>query len=185
LSIAIASWYFLNFNIYFEFYEKVKFEFKKCLSEGVVKNFGTPKELMNDENSIFCELTKKLSPSEKKYINDIANSVDNDAKKLTEESKRAEINESTSNKKLLNDKLKNDVDDDAKFTYVNEGADLNEDGDGIDKTRFIKTNVEITKESKIDLNIKFSRYSTINAPSQINFNPNDLLDETQIKEVRL
>ena len=54
------------------------------------------------------------------------------------------------------------------------------------KTRYIKTNVEIIKESKSDLNIKFSRYSTINAPSQIELNPNDLLDdEIHIKGIRL
>ena len=162
------------------------------MSEGVAKDFGTPKELLDDENSIFCELTKRLSPSEKKYINNTANSLD--TKKLT--TKRIEITECKSNKKLLNDKLKNDLDVYEKFTYVNEGADLN-DGDKdihgdvnneIDKTktRYIKTNVEIIKESKSDLNIKFSRYSTINAPSQIELNPNDLLDdEIHIKGIRL
>ena len=161
------------------------------MSEGVAKDFGTPKELLDDENSIFSELTKKLSPSEKKYINNTANSLNTN--KLT--TKRIEITECKSNKKLLNDKLKNHLDVE-KFTYVNEGADLN-DGDKdihvvfnneTDKTqtRYIKTNVEIIKESKSDLNIKFSRYSTINAPSQIELNPNDLLDdEIHIKGIRL
>ena len=161
------------------------------MSEGVAKDFGTPKELLDDENSIFCQLTKKLSPSEKKYINNTANSLD--TKKLT--TKRIEITECKSNKELLNDKLKNDQNVE-KFTYVNEGADLNDDDKDIrdvesneidtTKTKYIKTNVEIIKESKSDLNIKFARYSTINAPIQIELNPKDLLDdEIHIKGIRL
>ena len=161
------------------------------MSEGVAKDFGTPKELLDDENSIFCQLTKKLSPSEKKYINNTANSLD--TKKLT--TKRIEITECKSNKELLNDKLKNDQNVE-KFTYVNEGADLNDDDKDIrdvesneidtTKTKYIKTNVEIIKESKSDLNIKFARYSTINAPIQIELNPKDLLDdEIHIKSIRL
>lgn len=43
-----------------------------CLSEGEVKNFDTPSKLLDDESSILFELTKKLSPNEKKYIFDIA-----------------------------------------------------------------------------------------------------------------
>ncbi|CAF0837577.1 unnamed protein product [Brachionus calyciflorus] len=43
-----------------------------CLSEGKIVNFGIPKELLEDETSILFELTKKLSPNEKKHIFDIA-----------------------------------------------------------------------------------------------------------------
>nr|QUF59454.1 ATP-binding cassette transporter Abcc4-1 [Brachionus angularis] len=44
-----------------------------CLSEGKIINFGIPKDLLDDETSILYELTKKLSPNEKKHIYDIAN----------------------------------------------------------------------------------------------------------------
>lgn len=43
-----------------------------CLSEGEVKNFDSPRELLNDTSSILFDLTKKLSANEKKYIFDIA-----------------------------------------------------------------------------------------------------------------
>nr|QNH67890.1 ATP-binding cassette transporter subfamily C member 4 X7 [Brachionus rotundiformis] len=46
-----------------------------CLSEGNIINFGVPKELLSDQTSILYELTKKLSPNEKKLIFDIANGV--------------------------------------------------------------------------------------------------------------
>jgi hypothetical protein len=35
-------------------------------------NFGPPKELLEDETSVLYELTKKLSPNEKKLIYDTA-----------------------------------------------------------------------------------------------------------------
>ena len=35
-------------------------------------NFGVPKELLEDENSVLHELTKKLSPNEKKLIYETA-----------------------------------------------------------------------------------------------------------------
>ena len=43
-----------------------------CLSEGEVKNFDKPSVLLSDESSILFDLTKKLSPNEKKFIFDIA-----------------------------------------------------------------------------------------------------------------
>lgn len=43
-----------------------------CLSEGEVKNFDKPSVLLSDETSVLFELTKKLSPNEKKFIFDIA-----------------------------------------------------------------------------------------------------------------
>lgn len=43
-----------------------------CLSEGQVVNFAKPSELLSDETSVLYELTKKLSPNEKKFIFDIA-----------------------------------------------------------------------------------------------------------------
>lgn len=43
-----------------------------CLSEGQVINFDKPSELLSDETSILFELTRKLSPNERKFIFDIA-----------------------------------------------------------------------------------------------------------------
>jgi ATP-binding cassette, subfamily C (CFTR/MRP), member 4 len=43
-----------------------------CLDKGIIKNFAEPLTLLQDETSIFFELTKKLSKQEKKYINNIA-----------------------------------------------------------------------------------------------------------------
>jgi hypothetical protein len=40
----------------------------KCFSEGQVKNFGVPKELLQDETSVLYDLTKRLPPNEKKLI---------------------------------------------------------------------------------------------------------------------
>lgn len=43
-----------------------------CLSEGEVKNFDKPSVLLSDESSILFDLTRKLSPNERKFIFDIA-----------------------------------------------------------------------------------------------------------------
>jgi len=42
------------------------------LSEGEIKNFGKPIDLLMDETSVLYELTKKLSSSERKTLIDIA-----------------------------------------------------------------------------------------------------------------
>ena len=43
------------------------------MSEGEIKNFGKPKDLLSDETSVLFELTKKLSPSERLNLFQIAN----------------------------------------------------------------------------------------------------------------
>jgi len=43
------------------------------LSEGEVKNFGKPKDLLADKTSILYELTEKLSKNERNMIQEIAN----------------------------------------------------------------------------------------------------------------
>lgn len=43
-----------------------------CLSEGEVKDFDKPSVLLSDESTILFELTRKLSPNERKFIFDIA-----------------------------------------------------------------------------------------------------------------
>lgn len=43
-----------------------------CLSEGEVKNFDKPSVLLSDETTILYDLTRKLSPNERKFIFDIA-----------------------------------------------------------------------------------------------------------------
>jgi hypothetical protein len=46
---------------------------EKCFSEGQVKNFGVPRELLNDKTSVLYDLTRKLPANEKKLIYDTAN----------------------------------------------------------------------------------------------------------------
>jgi ATP-binding cassette subfamily C (CFTR/MRP) protein 4 len=52
-----------------------------CLSEGLIKNFGPPKELLEDETSILFDLTKKLSQNERKHIYEIAQAKQIDKRK--------------------------------------------------------------------------------------------------------
>ncbi len=54
----------------------------QCLGEGEIKNFGKPSDLLNDENSVLFELTKKLSKSERQTLLDIINQNKSNNKKL-------------------------------------------------------------------------------------------------------
>jgi hypothetical protein len=47
----------------------------KCFSEGLIKNSGSPRDLLNDTTSILYELTEKLSTTERNLINEIANGL--------------------------------------------------------------------------------------------------------------
>lgn len=42
------------------------------MSEGKVTNFGKPRDLLEDQSSVLYELTKKLSPNERKLIFELA-----------------------------------------------------------------------------------------------------------------
>ena len=61
---------------------------KKCLSEGEIKNFGKPVELLVDESSILYELTNKLSKHEKQTLFDI---ISQNSANKAESSKTLEI----------------------------------------------------------------------------------------------
>nr|UOU03341.1 ATP-binding cassette subfamily C4-1-2 [Brachionus rubens] len=87
-----------------------------CLSEGKIINFGVPRELLQDETSILYELTKKLSPNEKKHIFDIANNV-----------KSIQVIPIENENKLRNEDKKSKISL-RSYVFDNRAANFNEEG---------------------------------------------------------
>lgn len=88
------------------------------MSEGKIINFDVPKTLLNDETSVLYELTKKLSPNEKKLIFEIANGV----KKVDLD--RDFVPSQRDNSKMETKSVKS-------FVYENNGAEFSDDEIGL------------------------------------------------------
>lgn len=87
-----------------------------CLSEGKIKNFGKPIDLLMDESTVLFELTKKLSRSERQTLFDIVN------KNATNESQAGFI--TLKGKAEFTATLEEEEETSA---HVNSGADIKED----------------------------------------------------------
>ena len=79
------------------------------MSEGQVKNFDTPRNLLLDKTSVLYELISKMPKNERKSLFDIVNNNNNNQQQQEIEINNIMVHESTTTK-----------------SYVNYGATINE-----------------------------------------------------------
>jgi hypothetical protein len=91
------------------------------LSEGEIKNFGKPIDLLLDETTVLYELTKKLSKQEKQTLFTIINQ--NKLNKSLEASHVSKIQMEN----IIVDKDSSSVETNLSNSYVNQGQTIAED----------------------------------------------------------
>ncbi len=91
------------------------------MSEGEIKNFGKPIDLLLDETTVLYELTKKLSKQEKQTLFTIINQ--NKLNKSLEASHVSKIQMEN----IIVDKDSSSVETNLSNSYVNQGQTIAED----------------------------------------------------------
>ncbi len=93
------------------------------MSEGEIKNFGKPIDLLLDETSVLYELTRKLSKQEKQTLFTIINQNNLNNLKSLEASHVSKIQMEN----VIVDKDSSSVETNLSNSYVNQGQTIAED----------------------------------------------------------